>query len=67
MENDLVEAIIQLPNNLFYNTGITIHIWVLSNKKTDKSKGDTIIEASLLFGKFRKNLGEKTANYLKII
>ncbi len=66
MENDLVEAIIQLPNNLFYNTGITTYIWVLSNKKTDKSKGKIqLIEASLLFKKLRKNLGEKNCELSK--
>ena len=38
VENDLVEAIIQLPNNLFYNTGIATYIWILSNKKQNKEK-----------------------------
>lgn len=60
IENDLLEAIIQLPNNLFYNTGITTYIWLLSNKKTPERQGKVqLIDGSLLFSKLRKNLGEK--------
>ena len=60
IENDMLEAIIQLPNNLFYNTGITTYIWVLSNNKHTNRKGKVqLIEASLLFRKLRKNLGNK--------
>ena len=60
IENDLLEAIIQLPNNLFYNTGITTYIWLLSNKKTPKRQGKVqLIDGSLLFSKLRKNLGNK--------
>ncbi|ACY32271.1 type I restriction-modification system subunit M [Comamonas thiooxydans] len=60
IENDYLEAIIQLPNNLFYNTGITTYVWVLSNNKADQRKGKVqLIDASNLYQKLRKNLGEK--------
>ena len=64
IENDLLEAIIQLPNNLFYNTGITTYIWVLSNKKTKSRKGKVqLIDASQRFRKLRKNLGQKNCEF----
>lgn len=60
IENDLLEAIIQLPNNLFYNTGITTYIWVLSNGKTAQRRGKVqLIDAGPLYRKLRKNLGAK--------
>lgn len=60
IENDLLEAIIQLPNNIFYNTGITTYIWILSNKKSQKRKGKVqLIDASEMYQKLRKNLGNK--------
>lgn len=60
IENDLLDAIIQLPNNLFYNTGITTYIWLLSNNKVDSRKGKVqLIDANNLFTKLRKNLGDK--------
>lgn len=60
IENDLLEAIIQLPNNLFYNTGITTYIWILTNKKPEHRKGKVqLIDANKLFRKLRKNLGNK--------
>ncbi len=60
IENDLLETLIQLPNNLFYNTGITTYIWVLSNNKAGDRKGKVqLINASNSFGKLRKNLGNK--------
>lgn len=60
IENDLLEAIIQLPNNLFYNTGITTYIWLLNNNKPDDRKGKVqLIDAGKLYQKLRKNLGEK--------
>ena len=60
IENDMLETIIQLPNNLFYNTGITTYIWVLCNNKTEHRKGKVqLIDASASFGKLRKNLGNK--------
>jgi type I restriction enzyme M protein len=64
IENDYLEAIIQLPNNLFYNTGITTYIWVLSNKKTEQRCGKVqLIDASQLFRKLRKNLGAKNCEF----
>ena len=60
IENDWLEAIVQLPNNLFYNTGITTYIWILSNNKTDKRRGKVqLIDGGQLFRKLRKNLGNK--------
>ncbi|MDX9887028.1 class I SAM-dependent DNA methyltransferase [Thauera sp.] len=64
IENDYLEAIIQLPNNLFYNTGITTYVWILSNNKTDKRKGKVqLIDGSSLYQKLRKNLGEKNCEF----
>ena len=40
IEEDLIEAIIQLPENMFYNTGITTYIWILSNRKEKRRKGN---------------------------
>ena len=60
IENDMLEAIIQLPNNIFYNTGITTYIWILSNNKTPQRKGKVqLIDGSKLYTKLRKNLGNK--------
>ncbi|MBD3843051.1 MAG: N-6 DNA methylase, partial [Campylobacterales bacterium] len=60
IENDLLDAIIQLPNNLFYNTGITTYIWLLSNNKAQNRKGKVqLIDANDLYSKLRKNLGDK--------
>lgn len=64
IENDRLEAIIQLPNNLFYNTGITTYIWVLSNNKPAARKGKVqLIDAGLLYRKLRKNLGNKNCEF----
>lgn len=64
IENDYLEAIIQLPNNLFYNTGITTYIWVLSNKKKKNRQGKVqLIDASQMFYKLRKNLGAKNCAF----
>jgi type I restriction enzyme M protein len=64
IENDMLEAIIQLPNNMFYNTGITTYIWVLSNNKPKNRQGKVqLIEGSLLFKKLRKNLGDKNCEF----
>lgn len=66
IENDLLEAIIQLPNNLFYNTGITTYIWLLSNNKTEQRKGKVqLIDTSQLYQKLRKNLGNKNCEFSK--
>lgn len=60
IENDLLEAIVALPDQLFYNTGISTYIWVLTNKKEEKRKGKIqLIQATHLFQKMRKPLGEK--------
>ncbi len=60
LENDLVEAIIQIPEKMFYNTGIATYIWVLTNKKPEHRKGKVqLIDASKWFTPLRKNLGEK--------
>lgn len=60
IENDLLDCIIQLPNDLFYNTGIATYIWVLSNKKPAHRQGKVqLINASNYFKKMRKNLGNK--------
>ena len=60
VENDLVDAIIQLPNNIFYNTGITTYVWILTNKKEARRKGKVqLIDATSFKAPLRKNLGEK--------
>lgn len=60
VENDWVEAIVALPLNLFYNTGIATYVWVLSNKKPDHRKGRVqLIDATQWFKPLRKNLGKK--------
>ena len=61
LENDLLEAIIALPNDIFYNTGIATYIWVLSNKKagTKREGRVQLINANGLFEKCRKALGNK--------
>ena len=60
LENDLVEAIIGLPTDMFYNTGISTYIWILSNKKPPARKGWVqLIDASSFWQKMRKSLGSK--------
>lgn len=60
LENDLLEAIISLPNDIFYNTGIATYIWVISNKKPSFRKGKVqLINANELYEKRRKSLGSK--------
>ncbi|EMJ7520866.1 type I restriction-modification system subunit M [Proteus mirabilis] len=64
IENDMLDAIVQLPNNLFYNTDITTYIWVLNNNKPEARKGKVqLIDASLLYRKLRKNLGNKNCEF----
>lgn len=64
LEADLLEAIIALPTDMFYNTGIATYVWVLSNKKDAERKGKVhLINASNLSSKMRKSLGSKR-NYL---
>jgi type I restriction enzyme M protein len=60
LENDWVEAIIELPEQIFYNTGISTYVWVLSNVKDKRRKGKVqLIDASDLWEPMRKSLGEK--------
>jgi len=60
LENDLVEAIIGLPTDMFYNTGIATYVWILSNKKPLGRKGQVqLIDASSFWQKMRKSLGSK--------
>jgi type I restriction enzyme M protein len=60
IENDWLEAIVALPLNLFYNTGIATYIWVLTNKKPAQRQGKVqLIDATSWFKPLRKNLGKK--------
>jgi type I restriction enzyme M protein len=60
LDNDLVEAIIGLPKDMFYNTGISTYIWVLTNRKEGDRKGRVqLIDAREMFTKLRKGLGSK--------
>ncbi|WP_160069084.1 type I restriction-modification system subunit M [Sphingobacterium bovisgrunnientis] len=66
LENDLLECIIQLPNDMFYNTGITTYIWLLTNVKEAHRKGKVqLISASSdeFYQKMRKNLGDKRVQF----
>ena len=64
IENDLVEAIIAVPENMFYNTGIGTFIWVLSNKKEDRRKGKIqLIDATAMKESLRKNMGKKNCEF----
>lgn len=60
LEADLLEAIVALPTDMFYNTGISTYVWVLSNKKAKERKGNVLlINGVNLCGKMRKSLGSK--------
>lgn len=64
IESDLVEAIIALPDNMFYNTGIGTYIWVLSNKKEARRKGKIqLIDATQMKSPLRKNMGNKNCEF----
>lgn len=64
IERDLVEAIIALPDNMFYNTGIGTYIWVLSNKKEERRKGKIqLIDATNMKSSLRKNMGKKSCEF----
>lgn len=59
-EHDLLEAIIALPTDMFFNTGISTYIWILSNRKDERRKGKVqLIDASSFWQKMRKSLGSK--------
>src|SRR5271157_1199665 len=60
LENDLVEAIVGLPTDMFYNTGISTYVWIVSNRKPAHRKGKVqLIDASSFWRKMRKSLGSK--------
>ena len=60
LEQDLVEAIIALPTDMFYNTGIATYIWILDNDKAKERKGKVqLVDSTQMFEKMRKNLGNK--------
>ena len=64
IESDYLEAIIALPENMFYNTGISTYIWILSNRKEDRRKGKVqLIDATSLKSPLRKNLGNKNCEF----
>lgn len=64
IENDLVEAIIAVPENMFYNTGIGTYIWVLSNNKSAERRGKIqLIDVTSLKKPLRKNLGQKNGEF----
>nr|WP_314419664.1 class I SAM-dependent DNA methyltransferase [uncultured Pseudomonas sp.] len=60
LQHDLVEAIVALPTDMFYNTGIATYVWILSNHKVDARKGKVqLIDGSQHYAKMRKSLGSK--------
>jgi type I restriction enzyme M protein len=60
IENDWLEAIVALPLNMFYNTGIATYVWVLTNRKAEHRKGHVqLIDATTWFRPLRKNMGKK--------
>ena len=60
LENDLLEAIVGLPTDMFYNTGIATYVWIISNRKPEARRGKVqLIDASGLWQKMRKSLGSK--------
>lgn len=65
LESDLIEAIIQMPTDLFYNTGISTYIWLLSKNKRPERRGYVqLIDASSIYHKLRKPLGNKKNEFL---
>jgi len=72
IENDYLEALIALPNDMFFNTGIATYIWILTNRKAPQRKGKVqLINATQLYQKMRKSLGSKrnelSADHIKQI
>jgi type I restriction enzyme M protein len=64
IENDWLEAIVALPLNMFYNTGIATYIWVLTNRKPERRRGHVqLIDATQWFKPLRKNLGKKNCEF----
>jgi type I restriction enzyme M protein len=61
IENDWLETIVQLPNRMFFNTGITTYLWIVTNKKSSNRKGKIqLIDGSSFSNPIRKNLGDKS-------
>ena len=68
LEQDLLEAIVAVPEKMFYNTGIGTYIWILTNKKETRRKGKVqLIDATSFKAPLRKNLGEKNCEITKEI
>ncbi len=68
IEKDLVEAIIAVPENMFYNTGIGTFIWILSNKKEERRRGKIqLIDATAMKSPLRKNMGQKNCEFTEEI
>lgn len=66
LENDLIEAIIAMPTDLFYNTGIATYVWILSKNKRDERKGKVqLIDATCIYHKLRKPMGDKKNEFTK--
>lgn len=66
LEQDLVEAIIAMPKDMFYNTGIATYIWVLDNKKPKERKNIVqLVDATNIWQKLRKNVGQKRVEFSK--
>ncbi|MBP7298830.1 class I SAM-dependent DNA methyltransferase [Methanoculleus sp. 10] len=64
IENDWLEAIVALPLNMFYNTGIATYVWVLSNRKPEHRRGKVqLIDATQWYKPLRKNLGKKNCQF----
>ena len=60
IENDWLECIVSLPDRMFFNTGITTYIWIVTNKKSSNRKGKVqLIDGTSFFSQMRKNLGDK--------
>jgi type I restriction enzyme M protein len=61
IENDWLECVVALPDQMFFNTGISTYIWIVNNKKSDRRKGKVqLINGSTFYTKMRKNLGSKS-------
>ena len=66
LENDLLEAIVGLPTDMFYNTGIATYVWIVSNRKPPARKGKVqLIDASSFWQKMKKSLGSKRRELVK--
>ena len=68
IENDLLEAIVAMPEKMFYNTGIATFLWIVTNRKSKEREGKVqLIDATKLKSPLRKNLGEKNCEFTKDI